>query len=657
MEQPAPAYEGEEPFVFVSYSHQDEALVYREIRWLQDQGVNVWYDTQIQAGSEWSDALANAISRCSRFLYFITPSSVASENCRRELNHAIEEGRSILAVHLKETVVPGGIRLTLNNRQAILKYRLKPEDYRSTLLGALSIGSDGPEPVTAVATPTKRNLRLVSAIAATLLVAVSVVSAVWLLQRTPEPHDKASNLLERSLAVLPLTVVGEDPVAMNLAQTLTEELRATVAGYQELHTVAPLDDADSPELDTSYRLRGNVQRLGDSLSVRVSLIRSDNRDTVWAQAFTHPVSAGASAAPELATMVGRILRKQIVVDQMCEPVRRTSRIQEAADAYCAAVAESHGGAVGGEYDYSLALSQALRAVALDPDIADAHFFVGFNYVWLGEGDQMDWRDAARKARGALDRGLALDSKSPRAFGLLARIENLEMNYPEAELSFRESISRDPLLPRAGPHYGRLGMLAYASGRITEALEHVRRALRIDDSNALQYAILSILLRCAGDDSEAVKAADAGLELVDTGLIRALLLRNKVEAYKAQGESSKANELLDEAIASTGSEWRPILAMTIASLGRTEAARELLGGLERLEQPPTAIMAEAYARLGDDRAFDWIHTAIDRHSLWVVSGLRAKPVYSRLRNDPRWAKVMSHLEAEEARGSAGQNRQS
>lgn len=47
LEQPAPTYQGEEPFVFVSYSHQNEELVYREIRWLQDQDVNVWYDTQI----------------------------------------------------------------------------------------------------------------------------------------------------------------------------------------------------------------------------------------------------------------------------------------------------------------------------------------------------------------------------------------------------------------------------------------------------------------------------------------------------------------------------------------------------------------------------------------------------------------------------------
>ncbi len=31
-------------FVFVCYAHDDEAIVYPELRWLHEQGVNVWYD-------------------------------------------------------------------------------------------------------------------------------------------------------------------------------------------------------------------------------------------------------------------------------------------------------------------------------------------------------------------------------------------------------------------------------------------------------------------------------------------------------------------------------------------------------------------------------------------------------------------------------------
>lgn len=70
---PLAAYEGPKPYIFVSYAHTDETLVFAEIRRLQDSGVNVWYDSGIHPGSEWSDAIASAIKRADRFVYFITP--------------------------------------------------------------------------------------------------------------------------------------------------------------------------------------------------------------------------------------------------------------------------------------------------------------------------------------------------------------------------------------------------------------------------------------------------------------------------------------------------------------------------------------------------------------------------------------------------------
>ncbi len=108
MEKQIPAYRGAGDYVFVCYAHEDADAVYGEIGWLTAQGVNVWYDEGISAGLEWSDALAHAIASCSRFIYFVTPNSVASENCRRELNFAQEEGREVVAVHLAHTEVPPG---------------------------------------------------------------------------------------------------------------------------------------------------------------------------------------------------------------------------------------------------------------------------------------------------------------------------------------------------------------------------------------------------------------------------------------------------------------------------------------------------------------------------------------------------------------------
>lgn len=46
METPFPAYKGDEPYVFVSYAHDDSSQVYPEITRLHDQGFNVWYMTK-----------------------------------------------------------------------------------------------------------------------------------------------------------------------------------------------------------------------------------------------------------------------------------------------------------------------------------------------------------------------------------------------------------------------------------------------------------------------------------------------------------------------------------------------------------------------------------------------------------------------------------
>ena len=191
MADPLPAYEGDSAYAFISYSHHDTSVVFAEIRWLQDNGMNVWFDTAgIHPGNEWSDDIAKHIEGCARFIYFITPNSVASENCRRELNFAIAEGRPILSVHLEKTEVPRGIRLNLDNRQALHKYDLDASVYSSRLAAVLGDLHDRdttppPEPAAApVSVPvvsaksrtwgnTKLSRYVPTAIAVGLVIAVS----------------------------------------------------------------------------------------------------------------------------------------------------------------------------------------------------------------------------------------------------------------------------------------------------------------------------------------------------------------------------------------------------------------------------------------------------------------------------------------------------
>ena len=93
LQRPFPAYQGDQPYVFICYAHDDAELIYPELERLRDQGINIWYDEGVSPGAEWEEELAKRIERCAIFLYYVSQRSVESEHCRRELNFA--QGRGL----------------------------------------------------------------------------------------------------------------------------------------------------------------------------------------------------------------------------------------------------------------------------------------------------------------------------------------------------------------------------------------------------------------------------------------------------------------------------------------------------------------------------------------------------------------------------------
>ncbi len=138
-----PSYRGDDPFVYVSYSHDDAAIVHAEVAWLTERGIKVWYDEGIPAGSRWSDELAAAIRRAPALLIFISANSVQSNHCINEVNFAYDLGNTVLAVHIQETVLPDGLKLMLGSTQTIRRHMLETAVYRRQLLEALERAAQG----------------------------------------------------------------------------------------------------------------------------------------------------------------------------------------------------------------------------------------------------------------------------------------------------------------------------------------------------------------------------------------------------------------------------------------------------------------------------------------------------------------------------------
>ncbi|HSG91898.1 MAG TPA: AAA family ATPase [Pseudomonadales bacterium] len=119
MNSPVPVYRGEEPYVFVSYAHDDAAHVMPLLQRLHAGGVRIWFDEGIDPGTRWRAELARAIQHAGAFLLFLSPRSAASSECWSEINFALDERLPFLALQLEEFELPPALRFAIADRQIL----------------------------------------------------------------------------------------------------------------------------------------------------------------------------------------------------------------------------------------------------------------------------------------------------------------------------------------------------------------------------------------------------------------------------------------------------------------------------------------------------------------------------------------------------------
>lgn len=118
---PPMVYEGNEKYIFVSYAHKDAPIVLPIVETLGKEGFRVWYDSGIEAGTEWPEYIEDHLARAEVVLIFMSPAAVESRNCRNEINFALELKKEVLVVYLEETTLLKGMRLQLNSSQSLFR--------------------------------------------------------------------------------------------------------------------------------------------------------------------------------------------------------------------------------------------------------------------------------------------------------------------------------------------------------------------------------------------------------------------------------------------------------------------------------------------------------------------------------------------------------
>ena len=121
-------YEGTKPYVFVSYAHKDSHLVMPVLEQLYALGYRIWFDDGIAPGSEGPENIAQHLNDCALTMAFVSPNSIASDNCRREVTFALSKRKPFLGVILQQTEMSLGMEMQLSAQQCVMKYAYSREE-------------------------------------------------------------------------------------------------------------------------------------------------------------------------------------------------------------------------------------------------------------------------------------------------------------------------------------------------------------------------------------------------------------------------------------------------------------------------------------------------------------------------------------------------
>lgn len=182
------AYEGNEKYAFISYSHKDSDVVAQYVKALQEHGSRLWFDEGIEVSEEWPAEIERKLTNANFCLVFYSKSANDSQNVRDEINYARNLGTRLFICYIEETELTNGMGLRIGNIQSVFLYKNSFENNIKVILKALRAaecceGKEKPvqvvrEPekiITVVQPPKKKNILLPILLAMVVLVAAVVL--------------------------------------------------------------------------------------------------------------------------------------------------------------------------------------------------------------------------------------------------------------------------------------------------------------------------------------------------------------------------------------------------------------------------------------------------------------------------------------------------
>ena len=498
-------------------------------------------------------------------------------------------------------------------------------------------------PEVAAKLPTWSRRKFAGFVVLVALLAASLL-AFNLLRSKPSARSTTSSLVpEKSIAVLPLLNESGDPKDEYFSDGLSEELIAALAQIRELKVIGRSSSfrfkerKEEPKtigekLGVATLLEGTVRKQGERVRIVAELINAADGIELWTRTFDRELKDIFAVQQEIAAAVASSLKATLLGSDQQPAANPATTNTEAHNAYLQGHyyfqrrnLEDYRKAVG-HYDeairldpeyalayaeraelwtiigdlagerpiaYPKARSDAEKAVAIAPDLAEAHAALGWVRAFA------EWKFA--EGLSELQRAKALSPKNPLTNDLLARVMVYRGRMEEAEQQARQAVELDPLSAAA---QFTLGRVLFYEGKLDQADAAGRKMAELQPSASASHRWQVLVAVQRGDGETALREAqsepDENVRPFEVAL-----------AQHVRGDSKASDAALAVLIANS----RDSLAYQVA---------------------------QVYAvRHETDKAFEWLQIAFDNHDGGMPSML-VDPLLRDLRNDPRYKALIAKM---------------
>jgi TolB-like protein/Flp pilus assembly protein TadD len=452
---------------------------------------------------------------------------------------------------------------------------------------------------------------------------------------TPPPH---------SIAVLPFVNMSGDPSQEYFSDGLTEELLNSLSHINELQVAArtssfsfqgahPDIGTVAHKLNVASVLEGSVRRSGHTIRVTAQLNNGVTGFHLWSQTYDRDLGDVLKLQTEIATAVANSLKVTLLGDLGAKIELGGTRNPAALDAYLRASKAFL--AYERQADLQAAIAGYSDAIRLDPAyaLALAHRSVTLAAYARNYATGLAIHETYTKALTDAHKAIALTPELAEAHYALAKVLEDSLEFTRASQEYQRAVA---LAPGNALLLGDYGVFVADIGQTEAGLAAARHALVLDPLSSDAHISVGAALMAARRYPEAIVAFTDAKGLGGSGFANAWLSF----AYYASGDFQSARTACESADDSN----QPIcFALVYEKLGRHADARQALSRLQAESGDAAAVFyAMIYAQWGDTaRALDWLETAMRHRDPYLIR-VRQNHNFDQLRNEPRFQAIEREL---------------